>query len=235
MHTLFDGATRHELAHLIFLLGKAGISVARINAAIRSYRRFPPDVRIPPLSNNLSKGTKAGRPVKKRHVSASAFQIMHLALHRQVESSIWASPIMYLCTYHTYVHTYVPMYLSLPMYLSCVPCLPMRSIAIIEPLLSAEQRLLPEWVCWCKHVELVTMAVQHSISRADLDKIDKLVEEHGKLFDEVRAHASAAAAAATAYDMASVSMGLTTSHTQLVTRMITRLVTIMITRLVTVL
>ena len=31
------------------------------------------------------------------------------------------------------------------------------------------------------------MAVQHSISRADLYKIDELVEDHGKLFDEVRA------------------------------------------------
>ena len=63
---------------------------------------------------------------------------------------------------------------------------PLRSIAIIEPLLNAEQRRLPEWVCWTKHVELVTMAVQHSISRADLTKIDKLVEEHSKLFDQVQ-------------------------------------------------
>jgi hypothetical protein len=82
MHVLFDGCTRSELAHLIFTLNKAGVKVERINRAVQSYRHFPPDVRIPQLSNLLAKGTKLGQPVKARVVSASAFQIMHLTLHR---------------------------------------------------------------------------------------------------------------------------------------------------------
>ena len=39
-----------------------------------------------------------------------------------------------------------------------------------------------------KHVELVTLAVQHSISRDDLHQIDVLVEEHSELFDKVHTH-----------------------------------------------
>ena len=59
-----------------------------------------------------------------------------------------------------------------------------RSIAIIQPLLDAKQQRNPAWLSWTKHVQIVTMAVQHSITREDLDKIDVLVEEHAKLFDE---------------------------------------------------
>ena len=60
-----------------------------------------------------------------------------------------------------------------------------RSIQIIDPLLTAEMRANPAWVSWCKLVELWSVVVQHELQVSDVQRIDDLVLEHSALFDQV--------------------------------------------------
>lgn len=83
MHLFFEGITRHELAWLVFLLNKhKWASVDDINTAICRYRKFPKDLRVPTLSTKLHEGAEGGVPKNDAKISMTAYEIMHLALHR---------------------------------------------------------------------------------------------------------------------------------------------------------
>ena len=43
----------------------------------------------------------------------------------------------------------------------------------------------PAWASWCKLVELFSVTVQHSLKVEDVQRIDDLQLEHGKLFNLV--------------------------------------------------
>ena len=61
----------------------------------------------------------------------------------------------------------------------------LHSIRILTPLLSAEMRAHPAWVCWLKLVELYSLVVQHELTHEDIERIDDLQLEHTALFDQV--------------------------------------------------
>eukprot|EP00966_Prymnesium_polylepis_P131826 3048455-Prymnesium_polylepis.1 len=57
MHLFADGITRHETAWLLyFLIPRKFTVLAAVQAAIRNYRKWSRDVRIPPLPANVSEG-----------------------------------------------------------------------------------------------------------------------------------------------------------------------------------
>jgi hypothetical protein len=64
-------------------------------------------------------------------------------------------------------------------------CPPARSIQIIDPLLTPEQRARPSWRSWRTLVELYALVVQFEFTDADIKRIDDLVLEHSALFDAV--------------------------------------------------
>ena len=82
LHLFPDGLTRSEFAWLMYILLKLKLSLARVNAAIRRYPGWPPDVRIPPLQAKLSQGTSGGKPRSAALPSMTGSQMMHFALHR---------------------------------------------------------------------------------------------------------------------------------------------------------
>ena len=63
------------------------------------------------------------------------------------------------------------------------------SIRVIDPLLTETMRMHPAWRSWCCLVELFTVIFQHSLSVADIQRIDDLVLEHSALFDSVADYA----------------------------------------------
>ena len=73
---------------------------------------------------------------------------------------------------------------AIKMSMSTRMCL-VRSIQIIDPLLTAEMRANPAWVGWCKLVELWSVVVQHKLQVSDVQRIDDLVLEHSALFGQV--------------------------------------------------
>ena len=84
LHLFPDGLLRSEGAWLFYIFLNLGLSLDRVNAAIRSYPRFPSDVRIPPLLPNLQEGIAGGRPRRAATLRMSGSQVMHFALHRCV-------------------------------------------------------------------------------------------------------------------------------------------------------
>jgi hypothetical protein len=82
LHLFPDGLLRHEGAWLFYILIKLGLSIAQANAAIRSYKDWPPDVKIPPLQESLKEGVAGGRPKSERVLRMAGSQVMHFALHR---------------------------------------------------------------------------------------------------------------------------------------------------------
>ena len=52
-------------------------------------------------------------------------------------------------------------------------------------MLTDKMREHPAWACWVKFVEVFTLAEQHEITVADIQKLDNLVVEHSELFDKV--------------------------------------------------
>ena len=65
----------------------------------------------------------------------------------------------------------------------------LHSPAILSPLLTAEMKAHPAWLCWLKLVELFSLVVQHRLEVADIERIDDLVLEHSALFDAVPEYA----------------------------------------------
>ena len=61
----------------------------------------------------------------------------------------------------------------------------LRSPEILDPLLTPAMRADPAWLSWLKLVELFAHVVQHSLHVDDIERIDDMVLEHSRLFDEV--------------------------------------------------
>jgi hypothetical protein len=60
-----------------------------------------------------------------------------------------------------------------------------RSIKILDPLLTSEMREHPAWASWCKLVQIWTLVVQHSLDASDVARLDALQLEYSALFDAV--------------------------------------------------
>ena len=82
LHLFPDGLLRHEGAWLIYILLKLGLSISMVNLAIRKYRGWPSDVRIPDLHPGLAKGAKGGKPKSSAMLRMTGSQCMHFTLHR---------------------------------------------------------------------------------------------------------------------------------------------------------
>jgi len=81
LHLFPDGLLRSEGAWLMYILIKMGLDLDTVNEAVRSYRHWPPDVRIPPLHPSLKKGRKGGKPKSAAVLRMTGSQCMHFALH----------------------------------------------------------------------------------------------------------------------------------------------------------
>ena len=66
---------------MLYLFTSLGLSLDVVDAAIRSYKGFPPDVRIPEMAKKLKEG-KGGRPRREAMLRMSGSQVMHFSLHR---------------------------------------------------------------------------------------------------------------------------------------------------------
>ena len=82
MHLFPDGILRSEGAWLVYVMAKLGLKVASINEAMSRYTGWPPDVRVPPLSNKLTSGKEGGVPDSNTTLKMSGSQVMHFTLHR---------------------------------------------------------------------------------------------------------------------------------------------------------
>ena len=81
LHLFPDGLLRSECAWLFYIFFKMGLSRDECNRAIRRYRHWPPDVRIPDLVAKLSEG-RDGRPRSEATLRMTGSQVMHFSLHR---------------------------------------------------------------------------------------------------------------------------------------------------------
>ena len=79
LHLFPDGITRHELAWLINVLIALGLDLDHLNAGIRSYPDFPPDVRVPGVHASVA-DRKFGRPLPDATLRMSGSVIIHFAL-----------------------------------------------------------------------------------------------------------------------------------------------------------
>ena len=84
LHVFPDGLCRSEGAWLFYILFKMGLTADEVNAAVRAYRHWPPDVRIPPLKDQggLKEGVKGGKPKSSKTLKMTGAQCMHFTLHR---------------------------------------------------------------------------------------------------------------------------------------------------------
>lgn len=82
LHQFGDGLLRSEGAWLFYVLIKLGLSIDRVNVAIKQYRHWPPDVAIPPLDETkLKVGVAGGRPNAQKTLRMGGGEVMHFALH----------------------------------------------------------------------------------------------------------------------------------------------------------
>ena len=88
LHLFPDGLLRSEGAWLFYVLFQIGLSMEKVNAAICKYKKFPADVRIPPLQPNLKEGVAGGRPKSGRVLRMTGSQVMHFSLHRSTPPHI---------------------------------------------------------------------------------------------------------------------------------------------------
>ena len=56
---------------------------------------------------------------------------------------------------------------------------------ILGPLLTPKMLAHPAWLSWLKLVELFTLSIQHTLTVADIERIDTLHLEHSACFDKV--------------------------------------------------
>lgn len=82
LHLFPDGLLRSECAWLLYILFRMGLDRAVVNSAIRRYKNFPSDVRIPKLFPKLEEGC-GGRPKRAAMLRMSGSQCMHFSLHRK--------------------------------------------------------------------------------------------------------------------------------------------------------
>jgi hypothetical protein len=82
LHLFPDGLLRSELAWLLYIFAKLGLSFEALDQRVRAYRGLPKDVRIPCFPNKLKQGTDGGRPHSSSVARLTGSQCMHFALHR---------------------------------------------------------------------------------------------------------------------------------------------------------
>ena len=59
----------------------------------------------------------------------------------------------------------------------------LRSIALLEPLLTQQMREHPAWLSWVTLCALFSKVVKHSLKVTEIEDIDDLQLEHGAAFD----------------------------------------------------
>ena len=168
LHLFPDGLLRSEGAWLFYIFLKMGLDIHVVNAAIRDYRNWPPDTRIPPLQESLKEGVTGGKPKSSKTLRMTGSQCMHFALHRFVTDEHTRS-----------THTYIS-------HCRGVAC---RSPFLLKPLLTAEMTAHPAWRSWLCLVKLFGITVQHSITVADIELVDDLQLQHSAAFDAVYEYA----------------------------------------------
>ena len=169
LHLFPDGLLRSELAWLVYIFIKMGLTIEAINKRVKSFckssKTFPKDVRIPLFKDKLAKGIAGGVPDSSSTVNMTGSQCMHFSLHRCV-CAIAVAPMICVLT---------------RLLLFC-PC---RSVEILQPILTKAMMSHPAWASWVKLVELFTISVQTKLAVSDVALIDDLQLEHSKLFDLV--------------------------------------------------
>jgi hypothetical protein len=83
MHLFPDGLLRIEGAWMLYCMCKVmgkGL-LAEVNRAIRLYRKWPADVRIPSLHSNVLEGQRGGKPKREAVLRLTGSQMMWFALH----------------------------------------------------------------------------------------------------------------------------------------------------------
>ena len=61
----------------------------------------------------------------------------------------------------------------------------LRSVAILEPLLSQEMKEHPAWLSWVTLCALFSKVVKHSLKVSEIEEIDDLQLQHSAAFDAV--------------------------------------------------
>ena len=61
----------------------------------------------------------------------------------------------------------------------------LRSIEILDPVLTDAMRAHPAWASWVALVQLFTAVVQHTMHVDDVERIDDLQFKYSQLFDQV--------------------------------------------------
>ena len=82
LHLFPDGLLRSELAWLMYIFHKHGLTFEQVNVATRRYKGLPKDVRIPASPEKLGKGNAGGIPKSSSVVRMTGSQCMHFSLHR---------------------------------------------------------------------------------------------------------------------------------------------------------
>ena len=82
LHLFPDGLLRSELAWLMYIFHKHGLTFEQVNVATRRYKGLPKDVRIPAFPEKLGKGNAGGIPKSSSVVRMTGSQCMHFSLHR---------------------------------------------------------------------------------------------------------------------------------------------------------
>jgi len=65
----------------------------------------------------------------------------------------------------------------------------LHSVELLQPLMTEAMKHTPAWRCWLKHNELFALCVQHSFATSDTARLDGLVVDHSRLFDQVPEYA----------------------------------------------
>jgi hypothetical protein len=68
-------------------------------------------------------------------------------------------------------------------------CYRPRSIGMMEPLLTLEQRKNPAWLSWLAHVELSNFCLQHEFRRSDVERAKVLVSKYRTAYSKVPEYA----------------------------------------------
>lgn len=64
-------------------------------------------------------------------------------------------------------------------------CSPVRSVALLSPLLSDEAKATTFWKSWVAHVRVLEMVLRYEFTMADVTKLDSLIQSHHRAFLKV--------------------------------------------------
>jgi len=103
LHLFGDGLLRSHGAWMFYVLNKLGLEVESMNAAVRAYKGFPRDVRIPKLHDGLTtgcRGVKGILPRSEAVLRMTGSEVHHFALHRCVPCLPTTAPHPHHATPH---------------------------------------------------------------------------------------------------------------------------------------